>query len=68
MALRLPRRPRASASRPGMTVLRRTVSGMEAMAGPRRVRVAGDLFHGRVPPGAVYVGRRRRACPRARTG
>lgn len=27
------------------------------MADPRRVRVQGDLFHGRVPPGAVYVGR-----------
>lgn len=25
--------------------------------GPQRVRVAGDLFHGRVPDGAVYVGR-----------
>lgn len=25
--------------------------------GPKRVRVAGDLFHGRVPDGAVYVGR-----------
>ena len=24
---------------------------------PRRVQVAGDLFHGRVPDGAVYVGR-----------
>lgn len=24
---------------------------------PRRVKVAGDLFHGRVPDGAVYVGR-----------
>lgn len=24
---------------------------------PERVRVAGDLFHGRVPAGAVYVGR-----------
>jgi hypothetical protein len=24
---------------------------------PRRVRVEGDLFHGRVPAGAVYVGR-----------
>lgn len=23
----------------------------------RRVRVTGDLYHGRVPPGAVYVGR-----------
>ncbi|GAA0645836.1 DUF4326 domain-containing protein [Kutzneria viridogrisea] len=25
--------------------------------GPRGVRVTGDLFHGRVPEGAVYVGR-----------
>lgn len=24
---------------------------------PRRVKVQGDLFHGRVPAGAVYVGR-----------
>jgi Domain of unknown function (DUF4326) len=24
---------------------------------PRRVRVQGDLFHGQVPDGAVYVGR-----------
>ena len=24
---------------------------------PRRVRVEGDLYHGRVPDGAVYVGR-----------
>lgn len=24
---------------------------------PRRVKVEGDLFHGRVPAGAVYVGR-----------
>ena len=24
---------------------------------PRRVRVVGDLFHGRIPDGAVYVGR-----------
>jgi hypothetical protein len=24
---------------------------------PRRVKVEGDLFHGRVPEGAVYVGR-----------
>lgn len=23
----------------------------------RRVKVSGDLWHGRVPPGAVYVGR-----------
>ncbi len=27
------------------------------MTGPRRVKVEGDLFHGRVPDGAVYVGR-----------
>lgn len=27
---------------------------------PRRVKVIGDLYHGHVPPGAVYVGR---ACP-----
>lgn len=27
------------------------------MSAPRRVRVEGDLFHGRVPAGAVYVGR-----------
>ncbi|MGH3217885.1 MAG: DUF4326 domain-containing protein [Streptosporangiaceae bacterium] len=26
-------------------------------AHPRRVKVEGDLFHGRVPEGAVYVGR-----------
>lgn len=23
----------------------------------KRVKVAGDLFHGRIPPGAVYIGR-----------
>jgi len=27
------------------------------MMARRRVKVAGDLFHGRVPDGAVYVGR-----------
>lgn len=27
------------------------------MTAPRRVKVTGDLFHGRVPDGAVYVGR-----------
>lgn len=27
------------------------------MPDPRRVKVEGDLFHGRVPEGAVYVGR-----------
>jgi hypothetical protein len=26
-------------------------------SGPRRVRVIGDLYHGRIPDGAVYVGR-----------
>lgn len=29
----------------------------EPPAGPRRVRVVGDLYHGRVPERAVYVGR-----------
>lgn len=24
---------------------------------PSRVRVTGDLYHGRVPPGAIYIGR-----------
>lgn len=28
-----------------------------AVVTPRRVRVMGDLFHGRIPDGAVYVGR-----------
>jgi hypothetical protein len=29
-----------------------------SLAGPgRRVKVQGDLFHGRVPEGAVYIGR-----------
>ena len=28
-----------------------------AGTGPRRVRVQGDLYHGRVPEGAVYIGR-----------
>ena len=27
------------------------------MATPKRVKVPGDLFHGQVPNGAVYVGR-----------
>lgn len=27
------------------------------MTAPQRVKVAGDLFHGQVPTGAVYVGR-----------
>ncbi len=33
---------------------------------PRRVRVQGDLFHGRVPDGAVYVGRQAPGLPRSR--
>jgi hypothetical protein len=32
-------------------------SDITTPARPRRVRVVGDLFHGRVPTGAVYVGR-----------
>ena len=32
-------------------------SGSRPRAPGRRVKVAGDLFHGRVPVGAVYVGR-----------
>lgn len=35
------------------------------MPEPRRVRVEGDLFHGRVPPGAVYVGRAAPGLPRS---
>ena len=27
------------------------------MTAPRRVKVTGDLFHGQIPAGAVYVGR-----------
>jgi hypothetical protein len=34
-----------------------TAAGAGVADGPRRVRVAGDLFHGRVPDEAVYVGR-----------
>lgn len=34
-------------------------------AAPCRVRVAGDLFHGRVPDGAVYVGRQAPGLPRS---
>jgi hypothetical protein len=32
---------------------------------PERVRVAGDLFHGRVPAAAVYVGRAAPGLPRS---
>lgn len=35
------------------------------MPDPRRVRVEGDLFHGRVPDGAVYVGRAAPGLPRS---
>jgi len=37
-----------------------------ATGGPRRVRVSGDLFHGRVPPDAVYVGRAAPGLPASR--
>jgi Domain of unknown function (DUF4326) len=33
---------------------------------PRRVQVEGDLFHGRVPDGAVYVGRQAPGLKRSR--
>lgn len=32
-------------------------SALRWLIGPRRVRVHGDLYHGRIPDGAVYVGR-----------
>jgi hypothetical protein len=32
-------------------------SALRWLFGPRRVRVLGDLYHGRIPAGAVYVGR-----------
>lgn len=32
---------------------------------PVRVKVTGDLFHGRIPPGAVYVGRQARGLRRS---
>lgn len=33
---------------------------------PQRVKVQGDLFHGRIPDGAVYVGRATPGLPRSR--
>ncbi|MFI5960469.1 DUF4326 domain-containing protein [Cryptosporangium sp. NPDC051539] len=36
------------------------------MTFPQRVRVAGDLFHGRLPADAVYVGRSAPGLPRSR--
>lgn len=36
------------------------------MTAPQRVKVAGDLFHGRVPDGAVYVGRQAPGLRRSR--
>jgi hypothetical protein len=33
--------------------------------GPRRVKIEGDLFHGRIPDGAVYVGRAAPGLPRS---
>jgi hypothetical protein len=38
----------------------------EPPAGPRRVRVAGDLYHGRVPENALYVGRGAPGIPASR--
>jgi hypothetical protein len=37
--------------------VRRPEAGPRPRAPGRRVKVTGDLFHGRVPDGAVYVGR-----------
>ncbi|MEV0005906.1 DUF4326 domain-containing protein [Micromonospora sp. NPDC050980] len=36
------------------------------MTSPRRVRVLGDLYHGRIPAGAVYVGRAAPGLPASR--
>lgn len=36
---------------------------MAEQQSPRRVRVQGDLFHGRVPARAIYVGRRAPGLP-----
>lgn len=33
---------------------------------PRRVKVQGDLFHGQIPKGAIYVGRAAPGLPRSR--
>lgn len=32
---------------------------------PRRVRVQGDLFHGRIPAGAIYIGRAAPGLPKS---
>jgi len=32
-------------------------AGLRYLVGPRRVKVIGDLYHGRTPDGAIYVGR-----------
>ena len=36
------------------------------MTSPRRVRVLGDLYHGLIPEGAVYVGRAAPGLPASR--
>jgi len=41
-------------------------AGAGAGRGPQRVRVLGDYFHGRVPAGAVYVGRAAPGLPASR--
>lgn len=40
-----------------MTPSRTRVGFLTQSVAQRRVKVEGDRFHGRVPPGAVYVGR-----------
>lgn len=35
-----------------------TLADITGHTDPRRVKVEGDLFHARIPDGAVYVGRR----------
>ena len=42
-----------------------SLADVKGHAAPRRVRVEGDLFHGRIPDGAVYVGRNAPHLPRS---
>lgn len=43
-----------------------TLADITGITAARRVKVEGDLFHGRVPAGAVYVGRAAHGLPRSR--
>ena len=43
-------------------------SPVAAVTGPRGVQVEGDLFHGRVPAGAIYVGRAAPGLPASKFG